>query len=441
MIKVGFILPSSEYLFDPFRGDPFTHLHILTILESRLGSNVDAHLIDLRGVKREFEIQHIPECDVYLHSVYTLDFDEQKTIVFKLREQYPKAVHIAGGPHANSFQEECSKIFEALILGEGEENIVQAMDDFQNQNLQKIYQQTSHIDINNYPYWRRKFLSKSAVLKTNFMTLKRKEGYDKLLATTAMFSRGCPYQCHFCAMDFARKDNPGIRYRRPDLVEEEIEYLKKEYSVQGLSLTDEIGIPLNPKSAVPHLEAIGRTGIIWRGQCRVDGITPELAKLARESGCIALGMGVESVSQRSLDIINKKIRVERAKQTIALLKENGIEARIYVIIGLPGEPVDIVDQTWSFIEEVEPDLVYLSLFTIRPGTEVFNHPEKFGIKTINTDWTKTMHMYGRHSDETPALTFEYHEQTPWGQSIPGDQIVKNYLELQRRLWEKNLAHL
>lgn len=441
MVKVGFILPSSEYLFDPFRGDPFTHLHILTVLESRLGNQVSAHLIDLRGIKREFAVQHIPECDVYLHSVYTLDYDEQKTIVSRLREQYPKAVHIAGGPHVNSFPEESSKIFDALVFNEGEEAVLQALNDFQKKNLQKAYPQTTPIDINNYPHWDRKFLSKSAVLKKNFMTLKRQKGYDQLSATTAMFSRGCPYRCHFCAMDFSRKNNPGIRYRRPELVEEEIEYLKREYSVQGLCLTDEIGIPLNPKSATLHLEAIGRTGIVWRGQCRVDGITSELAKLARESGCVAMGLGVESASQECLDIINKKIKIERAKQTIRLLKENGIEARLYMIIGLPGEADDIVDRTWSFIEEMEPDLVYLSLFTIRPGTEVFNHPEKFGIKHINTDWTKTMHMYGRHSDETPALTFEYHQQTPWGQSIPSDQIIKNYTELQRRLWEKNLAHL
>lgn len=441
MIKVGFILPSSEYLFDPFRGDPFTHLHILTILEDKFGDRISAHLIDLRGIKKEFIIQHVPECDVYLHSVYTLDYNEQKTIVSKLREQYPKAIHIAGGPHINTFPEESAQIFDVLILGEGEETIVQAIEDLQKTNIQKVYRQTSHIDINNYPYWNRKFLSKSAVLKKNFMTLKRQKGFDQLSATTVMFSRGCPYHCHFCALDYARKGSPGIRYRNPDLVEKEIEYLKQEYSVQGLCLTDEICFPLNSKAAIQHLEAIGRTGVVWRGQCRVDGITSELARLARESGCVALGLGVESVSQRSLDIINKKIRIERAKETIRLLKENGIEARIYVIIGLPGEPTDIVDLTWSFIEEVKPDLVYLSLFTIRPGTEVFSHPEKFGIKQINTDWTKTMHMYGRHSDETPSLTFEYHEQTPWGPSIPGDQIIKNYMELQKRLWEKNLAHL
>ena len=136
--------------------------------------------------------------------------------------------------------------------------------------------------------------------------------------------------------------------------------------MEGISLLDEIGIPLTRANAIAHLEAIGRTRIVWRGQCRVDGITPELAKLAKESGCVTMCLGVESVSQRSLDIINKGIKLERTKETIYHLKQNGIETRVYMIIGLPGEPEDIVEQTWAFVKETTPDLVYLSLFTIRP---------------------------------------------------------------------------
>jgi anaerobic magnesium-protoporphyrin IX monomethyl ester cyclase len=77
----------------------------------------------------------------------------------------------------------------------------------------------------------------------------------------------------------------------------------------------------------------------------VDGIDPELAQLAKDSGCITMCMGVESVSQTSLDIINKNISVEKAQESIDLLKKIGIETRIYMILGLPGEPDDIVDQT------------------------------------------------------------------------------------------------
>ncbi len=432
-------MPSSDYLTDPFRGDPFTHLHILTVLESYFDNQVDLLLIDLRGIKKEFAIYHIDECDLYLYSIYTLDYYEQVEIVNSLRFQYPKAKHIAGGPHANEFMEECLKTFDSLILGEGEESIIQAIKDFMNLDLKKTYYQKTPIDINQYPYSQRKYLSKTAVARKDVVTLKYKKGYDPLIGTTVLFSRGCPYNCHFCALRHIKKEAPGIRHRHPHLIEAEIEYLKQEYGIQGLNLTDEIAFPLNEIKAINFLEVMGRTGVIWRAQCRADGITPQLAKLARECGCRAIGIGIESVSQQSLEIINKKIDIQKAKETIHFLKQSDIEVRLYIIIGLPGEPEDVVEQTWAFIQETEPSLVYLSLFTIRPGTKIFNQPEKFGIKEIKVDWNKTMHMYSRYKNEMPTLSFEYHDQTPWGKGMASQKIINNYLELQSRLQKHNLC--
>lgn len=439
MVKIGFIFPSSDYLYDPFKGDPHTHFQILTVLEEHFGSKVELSLIDLRGIKKEYAFYHIAECDIYLYSVYTLDYNEQLSIIKSLRVLYPKAKHIAGGPHVNEFPEESSKVFDSLILGEGEDAIIEAVNDFIDSRLKDRYEQKAVIDINRYPYPVRRYLPKNTIARKGMMALKIKQGYEKFLGTTVIFSRGCPFQCYFCAMPKMRKFSFGIRYRRPEFVKAEIEYLKREYGIEGINLLDEIGIPLNEKEAVPYLDAIGKAGILWRGQCRVDGITPDLAKLARDSGCIALGLGVESVSQRALDMINKKISVERAKEALHLLKRNNIETRIYMIMGLPGEPEDIVEKTWEFIEETAPDLVILSIFTVRPGTEVFNNPKKFGIKRIESDWGKTRHMFGRYEDEAPTLTFEYEKHTPWGSGFSKDRIVDNYVKLQRKLRESKLS--
>lgn len=435
MVKIGFIFPTSDYLYDPFRGDPHTHFQILTVLDAYLGNKVDLSLIDLRGIKREFAKYHIQECDIYLYSLYTLDYIEQLAVVKYLRERFPKAKHIIGGPHASVFQKECLEVFDSLIIGDGEESIVKAVTDFMNNNLKQMYKQEKPVDINQYPYPLRKYLPESMIARKGLMTLKNKKEYGELLSATTIFSRGCPYECYFCAMPNMRLYSPGVRYRAPKLVEAEIEYLKRDYGIEGINILDELAVPLNLKEAIPYLEAIGRTGIIWRGQCRVDGITPKIAKLLREAGCVAMGMGVESVSQRSLDTINKKISVERAKESIRLLKENGMECRIYMIIGLPGEPEDIVKQTWSFIKETSPDMIYLSIFTVRPGTEIFNNPRRFGIKNIDNDWTKTMHMYGRYKHEVPSLTFEYAEETPWGKGTSNEVIIRNYQELQVRIKE------
>ena len=439
MLEVGFILPSSDYLHDPFKGDPHTHINLLTHLENSFGKKISPSLIDLRGIKKEFVYRHIPECDLYLHSVYTLDYNEQKGLVQQLRKNYPAAKHIAGGPHVNEFPEESLKIFDSIVLGEGEESIIKAVNDFRISRLQTVYKQESKIDINDYPIPKRHFMPKSTIAREGMMTLKAKPEYSKLLGTTTLFSRGCPYSCAFCAMPKRKEFGKGIRFRDPKLISEEIKYLQKNYGIEGINLLDEMCIPLNKSKAASHLEAIASTGILWRGQTRVDALTPELVNEMKRSGCIALGMGVESASQTALDMINKRIKVGDSKKAIRLLKENGIETRVYMILGLPGEPQDIGKMTWDFIKETEPDLVYLSIFTVRPGTEVFNNPKKFGIKSVNTSWDKTMHLFGRYEDETPTLTFEYETRTPWGKGLSQQKLIDTFLEIQNKLRDRGMT--
>ncbi|MEW6557327.1 MAG: radical SAM protein [Elusimicrobiota bacterium] len=406
-------------------------------MEEHFGNKLELCLPDLRGIKKEFAIYHIPECDVYLHSVYTLDYNEQISIVKNLRARYPKAKHIAGGPHAAVFQEECLEIFDSLILGDGEESIIKSVNDFLDNNLKKNYYQEMPIDINIYPYPKRKWLPNSTVSHPGLISVKNKKGYENLLSTTVIFSRGCSHKCAFCYMPAVEKyrHGPRLRFRKPELIEEEIEYLKKDYNIKAISLLDEIGFPPNPKKAIPHIEAIGRTGIVWKAQCRVETVTDEIAKLLRESGCVIICLGAESVSQKSLDIINKKIKLAQTRKAIQLLQNNDIEVRLYMIIGLPGEADDIVEQTWTFIKETNPAWVYLCLLSVRPGTDMYDNPQKYGFKWVNTDWGKTMHLFSRYKDEIPNLTFEYQAQASWGNTFTNEQIINNYLELQRRIKE------
>lgn len=440
-MRIGFIFPSNDYLFDPFRGDPHTHFQILTVLEEHFGDQVQLRLIDLRGVKREFAPYHIPECDVFLYSVYTLDYTEQVGLVACLRRRYPKAVHVAGGPHAVVFPDDALRTFDALVFGDGEESIIEVINDVRSGRLQKNYHQKTPIDINRYPAPRRHFLPEATIARKGLLTLKRTPGHDQFLGTTVIFSRGCPYQCAFCAMPRTKGLGSSLRYRAPDLIEKEIAYLKKCYGIQGVSLLDEIGVPLQREQAIAHIEALGRSNIPWRAQCRVDGVTPEIARLVKQAGCITMCMGVESAAQLPLDMIRKGTTVEQARESIRLFKEQGIECRVYMILGLPGEPPDIVERTWSFIQDTQPDLVYLSVLTVRPGTDMYKHPGTYGFKWVGSDWDRTMHMYSRYEPERPELTFAYQDCPQWGAAFTNEQIITNYLELQRRLKEAGMASL
>jgi len=431
-MRVGFVNTSSKQNLKPFRILPLGSLYLLTILEKEFGDKLDLSFTDLRGVETDSLIYHIPEKDIYFYSVTSPDYSELKKTAEDLKKTYPKAKHIAGGPHINIFPEESLKTFDTICLGEGEESIKEIINDAFNSRLKRIYEQKGPIDLNLYPYPSRKYLPKSAIIGTDLLTRK----YPGLVATSASFSRGCPFNCHFCSVQFKGKS----RFRSTENIIEEIEYLKRDYGIEALLFKDDQIIPVNKDIARPMLEAIAKTNIKWRGQTRANGIHPEMVELARESGCVEVAVGLESVSQRVLNISNKKIDLEGAKQYLKLLRREEIDRKLLLIMGLPGEPKDIADKTIEFIKETEPSNVSLSLLCPIPGSEMYNNPKRFGIK-INYDvpFDKYMFAFGRFSEgEKAPRIFEYEKITPFGESLSMDEILDNHEKVQSFLRENDL---
>jgi len=435
-LSIGIIVSSWFYFLKPFRNQPLIQLNLATLIDEQFNDKeIEVQVVDLRGLTKEEMCNHVPEFDLYLYSITSPDFYEIKNLVEELRRRFPRAKHIAGGFHVNIFPDECSKIFDTIVLGDGEESIIRLISDYLNGRLKNIYYPPPlPIDINKYPFPRRHYLPETAIIDSNLF-----EGYKKgIRGTTAQFTRGCPYRCAFCANINRRK----TQIRLPALIEEEIRYLKQVYSVEGLSLKDEICLPLNPEQAIPYLKSLEQCNIIWRGQTRVGKIKPELVKLARKSGCVELALGVESASQRTLDIIKKGIKIEDIKSFIRLCKSNDIMTKLCMIIGLPGEPMDIVSITKTFLEEVQPTFVNLAAFCPYPGSEIFNNYNYFGIKYINSDWSKHAHLLYRFTDEkdTIGLPFEYYRTNRYGKTFSREEILANVLELQSYLKDRDMIY-
>lgn len=431
-MRVGFVNTSIKQNAKPFRIDPLGSLYLLTILEKEFGDRLELSYTDVRGVREDCIIYHIPEQDVYLHHVTTPEFAEIKKTVEAIRRVYPAAKHLAGGPHANIFPEETLKTFDAICIGEGEESIKEMMRDIFKSNLKKIYRQRGPIDLNAYPYPLRKYLPKIAVADVGLLSRK----YYDLIGTTALFSRGCPFNCHFCSNQY----KGPTRFRSPELVIEEIEYLKKEYGVQALLLKDDQGVPVHRETARLRMEAIGKTNIKWRGQSRANGVHPDTIKLAKESGCIEIAVAIESVSQKSLDIMNKGIDLQKAKAYLGVLRQAGVDIKILLILGLPGEPKDIARQTIDFIKEVQPSNVALSILCPIPGSELYRNPGRFGMK-INPEvpFDKYLFSFGRFDGEEKApRLFEYEKVTPFGESLSPEEILDNHAKVQDYLREQGI---
>ena len=430
-LPVGFVVPSGRFNHDPFRVHPLTILYLMTIMEESFGDQLDLSLIDTRGIEEKSLLYHIPEKSLFLYSPCTLDYNETVSLVKSLRMIYPMALHVAGGVHVTLFPDECAEVFDAVAIGDGESSIQQIIRDIFSGNLKKFYRHARSTDFNTHSFPSRKWLPKQAVATTGILN----KEFSGLKATSILLSRGCPFTCHFCA----NLESGKILSRSPEQIEQEIDYLKREYQVEGLALKDDNAIPLGKSMARPFLEAIGRTNVKWRGQSRAMGVLPEIAQLAKDAGCVEVAIGMESVSEKALSIVNKKIKLPKVREYLSHLKKIGIGIRLHLIMGLPGESKDIAIKTREFVDEMELNSVFLSLLTPVPGSELFNNPERFGMRITSRNWDDYRNLFsGFDVNERPKMIFEYQQNTPWGKPLSNDEIIDNFLYLTSYFSERNL---
>ncbi len=411
-MKANLVIPSWSYWKEPLRAQPLTQLYLATILENK---GLEVEITDFRDGPKI-----VNTADLYLYTICSPDYLEVKELSNSIRQQNG-GIHIAGGPHPTLVPNE-TKGFDSIIIGQGESALDKIVDDFP--NLEPVYKLPIKGE---YPFPRRHFLDESKIVNDNLFKT------DQLRSTTAQFSFGCPFTCTFCA-----NYEPGpIRSNSLEKISEEIDYLKKEYKIKGLSLQDEIAIPLNREKAKEYLKMLTSKDIKWRGQIRVlKEKDYNQLDLAKESGLVELSFGLESVNEDVLTLANKRIKVSDVEKMIHACRERDIKTRIYLLNGLPGEPEDIVSQTKNFIERTNPDLVLLSSLQPYPGSPIADNPEKFGIKWVSKEYDKFNHLLCRFEDskDNPmdAVPYEFED------GFSREQIMENMLNLQEFLRERDM---
>ena len=275
-----------------------------------------------------------------------------------------------------------------------------------------------------YPFPKRHFLPTEKIISDNLFKT------DNIRSTTAQFSFGCPFVCSFCA----NYNRGTIRRNSLEKISEEIDYLKSEYEIEGLSLQDEICIPRDSKE---YLDMLKSKNIKWRGQVRAD-VSEDTIRHAKESGLVELSIGLESCDQNVLNLADKRIKIEDVEKMIGYCKKYDIKTRVYLLNGLPGEDETIVKKTIDFLSKNNPDLVLLSSLQPYPGSPIERNPKKYGIKWISHEWDKFNHLVCRFkdSDDNPenAVPFEYEE----GKGLSRKQIIDNMLNLQSYLRERGM---
>ena len=434
MLSVGVVVPSWHYFLDPLKLQPLWELYYATLLEER-DPDLTVEITDLRHPDNGTGYSVIPEKDLYLYWVMkSADAPQTYEIVRYLRGVYPKAAHIAGGTHVDNCTEESAQVFDAVIKGTGEELLHCAVNDFKKGQLQNSYTSDMPFLFKNYTHPRRDFLPAEVIANHKHFAQ-----YGGELSTSVYFSRGCSFRCDFCVYNWP----PKFELRTPQQISSELDYLKREYHIEALNLKDEVSIPVNKKDAYSCLEAIGAAGIKWRGQT-VPVVSEELVAMAKDSGCVELAIGLESVeSDEILKIshLQKNPGIESSREFIHLLHQYGINVKVCLVFGLPGESKEVVRKTIDFLEDTQPEFVALSAMDPVPGSPFYVNKEKYGIKKIDNDLSKHAHLLFRFGDDEEAgLPFEYDEYTPWGKSLSRQQILSNVRELQQYLREKGMIY-
>ena len=184
-------------------------------------------------------------------------------------------------------------------------------------------------------------------------------------------SRGCPFKCTFCYNSAFHK---SYRAELPaDRIVSQIEKLQKRYDVKYIKLWED-NFTFNRRRfhQFCHLIIDKKLKLKWDAEVRATMEEEDIALLAN-SGCVSVGLGMESGSQRMLDFMQKDATVTEMEKTFWLLVKYKILPRLYLIHGLPTETVEDFKLTQELLKRLDyPPYTYMR-YVPYPGTTLLNY--------------------------------------------------------------------
>jgi radical SAM superfamily enzyme YgiQ (UPF0313 family) len=244
-----------------------------------------------------------------------------------------------GSPELDYFAQYTRDYIDKIIIGEGEELLLR----FLRGEIDESQRVLTHRDIGCHT------LDLSTVAVPDYSDFDL--SYYPHLAHYG--ARSCPYQCKFCSETV----NWG-KYRKKDETQtvREFNELFRRHSHQLFLMTDST---LNPIiTELSHQCMISDKVIYWDGFLRADRhvCNTDNTLMWRRGGFYRAKLGLESGSQRVLDLMDKRITVEQSRAALAALAYAGIKTTTFWLFGFPGETEEDFRLTLEFIEECKDDI-------------------------------------------------------------------------------------
>jgi anaerobic magnesium-protoporphyrin IX monomethyl ester cyclase len=208
---------------------------------------------------------------------------------------------------------------------------------------------------------------------------------EKLPAFSVILSRGCTGKCTFC--DRGMFGNRITRHG-PDYGVTLIEKLRDEHGIKYLVFDDD-NFLLNKNYLVRFLDGMVERQVKVPFSCesRVDTIDEERLFHLKRAGCRQIMFGIESGSQKMLDMMNKGIRIDQIREAVRITQKHGIKTLGYFMLGYPGETEQTMAETEELIKELKLFDVSVQTFTPLPGAEIYGRVQEFGDHV--EDWEKS----------------------------------------------------
>jgi radical SAM superfamily enzyme YgiQ (UPF0313 family) len=335
----------------------------------------------------------------------------QKWLFPELRKIFKKALLIAGGGAATAVPEIMLTNIPSIdlaVIGEGEKTIIELLDTVGGSKnydhikglafrksggvvrtpARALIKDLSSTPMPAYQLFPTDIYVRNPIWFANCDEIKR--------SMNIVASRGCPMDCYFCYHLFGRR---SYRQRSIEHVMREIDYLIATYNLDFVAFVDD-NLTINKKYLLEFCKEIKKRGIKWGCHGRVDCADDQRLQAMHDAGCMWLGFGIESGSQRILDLMNKAATVQQAKEAITRTRKYGIFPNTTFIFGYPGENLDSVLETMRFqysLGLAKPSF----LATPYPGTPLYEQVRQKGLIQHEENYILSL---GNASDFTINLT-------------------------------------
>jgi radical SAM superfamily enzyme YgiQ (UPF0313 family) len=274
---------------------------------------------------------------------------------------------IFGGIHATSMPEEAIRFGNAVVIGEAEGLWNVVLEDIRHKRLQPFYKLEKLPDLQNHVRPRRDLIKCSS---------------GRFAIAPIETTRGCPYNCDFCSV--SRFFGTRQRHKAiPDIIAD-IESCEEKY----LFFLDD-NITGNKRFAKELFREMKPLRRIWVGQASIQVANdPELMKLAYQSGCRALLIGFESMSDSGINQYHKTLKtVGENVAAVKRLQDNGIMTMASLIFGLDSDTPEIFGIAHDFLTRSKAAFFQACVMTPYPGTPVFSKLRAEG-RILTDDWTR-----------------------------------------------------